>query len=136
MGIKDIYTYFDSVSNLEIDKNLFRSICSDFNMAIIDYILEGGKFFMSNNLSYICILRILRNNSKPTIDWGESNKYKQELLDAGESLYDSSTGKGVKWHIYYTDSEYCRYYWNKSACKVKNKSVYKFIFLTINIKEK
>jgi len=127
MGIKDIYTYFDSVSDLEIDKNLFRSICSDFNMAIIEYILEGGKFFMSNNLSYICILRVFRNHSKPSIDWGESNKYKKELLDAGEPLYDSETGKGTKWHIYYTDSEYCRYYWNKANCKIKNKSVYKFV---------
>ena len=126
-GVRDIYEYFDSTSNIEVDKITFKNICSDFNMMIIDYILEGGKLNMGNNLSYIGILRIDRNNSNPTIDWVESNKYKKELLEDGEKLYDSETGEGVKWHIYYTDSEYCRYYWNKSGCKVKNKSVYKFV---------
>jgi hypothetical protein len=126
-NLKNIYEYFDSVSNLEINKNLFKDICSEFNMMIIDYILDGGKFNMNNNLSYISILRIERNNSKPAIDWGESNKYRKELVKEGKKLYNSKTGEGEKWHIYYTDSEYCRYYWNKSGCKVPNKSVYKFV---------
>tara|TARA_R100000781_G_scaffold58751_1_gene37743 strand:- start:491 stop:985 length:495 start_codon:yes stop_codon:yes gene_type:complete len=125
--IKDIYNYFDSTTTVEVDKITFKSICSDFNMMVIDYILEGGKFNMGNNLSYISILRIDRNNAKPAIDWGESNKYKKELLEEGKELYNSETGEGEKWHIYYTDSEYCRYYWNKSGCKVQNKSVYKFV---------
>ena len=126
-NITDIYEYFDLTSELEISKLLFKDICSEFNIMVIDYILEGGKFNMGNNLSYISILRIERNNSKPAIDWGESNKYKRELLTEGKSLYNAETGKGEKWHIYYTDSEYCRYYWNKSGCKISNKSVYKFI---------
>ena len=125
--LKDIYEYFDSTSNMEIDKFLFRDICSEFNMMIIDYILDGGKFNMGNGLSGLSILRIDRNNSKPAIDWGESNKYKKELLAEGKQLYDSKTKEGHKWYIYYTDTEYCRYYWNKSSCKVPNKSVYKFI---------
>ena len=126
-NIKDIYEYFDSTSTIEVDKITFKSICSDFNMMIINYILDGGKFNMGNNLSYLSILRIDRNNAKPAIDWGESNKYKKELIEEGKELYNSNTGEGEKWHIYYTDSEYCRYYWNKSGCKVQNKSVYKFI---------
>ena len=126
-NIRDIYNYFDSATNLEVDKITFKSVCSDFNMMAIDYILEGGKFNMGNNLSYISILRIDRNNAKPAIDWGESNKYKKELLEEEKELYNSETGEGEKWHIYYTDSEYCRYYWNKSGCKVQNKSVYKFV---------
>ena len=125
--LKDIYEYFDSTSNIEVDKFTFRDICSEFNMMIIDYILDGGKFNMGNGLSALSILRIERNNSKPAIDWGESNKYKKELLEQNITLYDSSIDKGQKWYIYYTDGEYCRYYWNKSSCKVPNKSVYKFI---------
>ena len=125
--LEDIYIDFDMRSDVEIDKKLYRSICSEFNIMIIDYILEGGKLKMGNNLSTISIIRLDRNNSKPSIDWGESNKYKNLLLSQGKTLYNHETGKGEKWYIYYTDSEYCRYYWNKGKCKVSNKSVYKFI---------
>lgn len=41
-------------------------------------------------------------------------------------LYDANTGDGVRWHVYYTDEYYCKYYWYKGRCKVKNKSVYRF----------
>tara|TARA_R100001594_G_scaffold149362_1_gene206950 strand:+ start:1933 stop:2424 length:492 start_codon:yes stop_codon:yes gene_type:complete len=126
-NITNIYEYFDSTSNIEIDRTTFKNICSDFNMMIIDYILDGGKFNMGNSLSYISILRIDRNNSKPAINWGESNKYKNQLKEKGIKLYNHTTGEGQKWYIYYTDSEYCRYYWNKASCKIPNKSVYKFI---------
>ena len=126
-AIKDIYEDFDARTDLEINKQVFKNICFDFNTLIMDYILDGKKFNMGNNLSYISILRIDRNNSKPVINWGESNKYKKELFDAGEKLYDNKTGKGKKWYIYYTDKEYCRYFWNKGMCRVPNKSVYKFV---------
>ena len=42
-------------------------------------------------------------------------------------LYNKETDTGVKWHIYYTDKDYLRYFWGKGKCKVPNKSVYKFI---------
>ena len=125
--LEDIYIDFDMRSDIEISKKLYREICSDFNIMVIDYILDGKRFNMGNNLSTISIIRLDRNNSKPAIDWGESNKYKKLLLKQGKKLYNSKTGEGERWYIYYTDSEYCRYYWNKGKCKVTNKSVYKFI---------
>ena len=125
--MSDIYNdYITKYDNL-IDETLFKNICSDFNINIIDYILDGGKFNMGSNLSSLSIVRIDRNNSKPTIDWGESNQYKKELLDKGINLYDNTTELGTKWHIYYTDKDYYRYYWNKGRCKIPNKSVYKFV---------
>ena len=125
--LDDIYTEYKSEVNSPIDKELFRSICSEFNIEVIDYILEGHKVNMGNNLSSISIARVERNNSKPTIDWGESNQYKKELLDEGVKLYNNKTKEGTKWHIYYTDKDFYRYYWNKGKCKIPNKSVYKFI---------
>ena len=110
----------------DIDTNLFRDICSDFNMLVIDYILEGKEFNMGNNLSTLSIKRQERDPRSPKIDWGESNKYKKELLEEGQKLYDAKLDAGVKWHIYYTDSFYCKYYWKKGKCKIKNKSVYRF----------
>ena len=109
-----------------IDKTLFKNICSEFNVMIMDYILEGKEFNMGHNLSAISIVRKDRDPRSPRVDWGESNKYKKELLDKKESLYNQESGFGTKWHIYHTDSFYCKYYWRKGKCSVPNKSVYRF----------
>jgi hypothetical protein len=61
-----------------------------------------------------------------TVDWLETNKYKKELQDEGVELFDSATGKGEKWHIYYTDKYYCKYHWTKHKAKVANKTAYRF----------
>ena len=125
--LEDIYKDFDMRSDLEISKNIFRDICSDYNQSIIKSVLDGGIIDLGSNLATLSIARIKRNPSKPAIDWGESNKYREEVLAAGHELYDTNTGKGKKWYIYYTDAEYCRFYWNKGKCRVPNKSVYKFV---------
>ena len=122
---KDIYdSYIEE--NGYIDKSVFTDICHTFNIGIIDYILEGKMFNMGNNLSTISIIRRERDPRSPRVDWGESNKYKKELLDSGEEIYDPITELGTKWFIYHTDEFYCKYYWNKGKCKVPNKSVYRF----------
>ena len=117
----DYVTRDDSVS-----KEIFVDICSEFNIMIIDYILDGKEFNMGSNLSTLSIVRMERDPRSPAIDWGESNKYKAELIEKGEELYSKETGQGVKWQLYYTDKEYLKYYWRKGKCKVKNKSVYRF----------
>jgi len=126
LTIKDIHK--DYVKHVEdpIETRLFKQICEEFNMLIVDSILDGGEFSMGSNLSTLSIRRIERNPSKPTIDWWESNKYKQELLAEGKELFDVSTGQGEKWFIYYTDPWYCKYHWQKSRCKISNKSAYRF----------
>ena len=124
--LRDIYKKYNQEYNTNINSNLFRDICSEFNIMIINYVLEGKEFNMGNNLSTISIIRKDRDPRSPRIDWGESNKYKKELLKEGKDLYNSETGKGIKWNIYHTDSFYCKYYWRKGKCKVSNKSVYRF----------
>ena len=126
LTIKDIHK--DYVKHVEdpIETRLFKQICEEFNMLIVDSILDGAEFSMGSNLSTLSIRRIERNPSKPTIDWWESNKYKQELLAEGKELFDVSTGQGEKWFIYYTDPWYCKYHWQKSRCKISNKSAYRF----------
>ena len=124
--LRDIYKKYNQEYNTNINSNLFRDICSEFNIMIINYVLEGKEFNMGNNLSTLSIVRKDRDPRSPRIDWGESNKYKKELLKEGKDLYNSETGKGIKWHIYHTDSFYCKYYWRKGKCKVSNKSVYRF----------
>ena len=125
--LRDIYKKYNQEYNTNINSNLFRDICSEFNIMIINYVLEGKEFNMGNNLSTLSIVRKDRDPRSPRIDWGESNKYKKELLKEGKDLYNSETGKGIKWHIYHTDSFYCKYYWRKGKCKVSNKSVYRLM---------
>ena len=124
-NLKEIYEDYCKV-NGDIEKTLFTDICHQFNIMIMDHILEGKEFNMGNNLSTISITRRDRDPRSPRIDWGESNKYKKELLEEDQKLYNSETGEGVKWHIYHTDEFYCKYYWRKGKCKVPNKSVYRF----------
>jgi len=110
----------------EVDKKIFREICEEFNMRIIEDILDGSTFNMGSNLSTLSIVKMERDPRNPKIDWGESNKYKAELIRNGEELYDSEKGTGTKWHIYYTDGYYCKFYWRKGRCRIPNKSVYRF----------
>ena len=107
-------------------KDIYKNYIKDSKNFIDKNILEGKEFNMGNNLSTLSILRRDRDPRSPRLDWGESNKYKKELVDEGKSLYNSETGEGIKWHIYHTDEFYCKYYWRKGKCKIPNKSVYRF----------
>ena len=132
--ITDIYKAYRAEITNPVDKALYKEICEEFNVQVIDkLLLEGKSFNMRHNLSNISIRRIERNPSSPTIDWWESNKYKQELLAEGKELFNAETGKGAKWFIYYTDPWYCKYHWEKSKCKIPNKTAYRFT-LTRGIK--
>ena len=124
--IKDIHKNYLANAEDPIETRLFKHLCEEFNMQVIDMVLEGKEFNMGSNLSTLSVRRIERNPSKPTIDWWESNKYKQELLTEGKELYNAETKEGDKWFVYYTDPWYCKYHWQKSRCKVSNKSAYRF----------
>ena len=121
-----IYEAYKNDISEAVDNSTFKNICGDFNIMIMDYILEGKEFNMGYNLSTLSIVRMERDPRAPRVNWAESNKYKQELKDSGEKLYDKETGEGVKWQIYFTDEYYYKYYWRKGKCAVKNKSVYRF----------
>ena len=124
-NLTDIYEQYVA-ENGNVDKKVFRQICESFNMEVMNSILDGETFNMGHNLSTLSVVRKERDPRNPKVDWGESNKYKQELVEQGDELYNVLTGKGTKWHIYYTDSYYCKFYWRKGKCRIPNKSVYRF----------
>tara|TARA_R110002012_G_scaffold23069_4_gene78795 strand:- start:3767 stop:4237 length:471 start_codon:yes stop_codon:yes gene_type:complete len=125
-NINNIYNNYIKEYNDTVDKNTFKKICDEFNIEIIESILEGSTFDMGNNLSTLSVRRVDRDPRTPRVDWGESIKYRKELESEGAELYNVSTGKGQKWYIYYTDKFYCKYYWKKGKCRIPNKSVYRF----------
>ena len=124
--IRDIYNSYKASTNDPLTRQLFKELCEQFNIQIIEMILNGGVFTMGSNMSNLSIRRIERNPSKPTVDWWESNRYKKELLEEGKTLYNNNTGEGVQWLIYYTDPWYCKFHWEKHRCKIPNKTAYRF----------
>jgi len=125
--LSDIYRHYVAEGGA-LPKALYKNICQDFNIGIMNHIIyEAGKFDMGNYLSTIYIKRIKRNFDKKEVDWNESNKYRKELEKKGVPLYDHKTGKGTKWLIYHDSDWYCRFYWKKQHAKFKNKTYYKFI---------
>ena len=125
-NINNIYNSYIEEYDDTVNKNTFKKICEEFNIEIIESILEGDTFDMGNNLSTLSVRRVDRDPRTPRVDWGESIKYRKELESDGVELYNVSTGKGEKWYIYYTDKFYCKYYWKKGKCRIPNKSVYRF----------
>lgn len=126
LTIKDIYKKYQSDVDSSVTQKLFKEICEKFNIAMIDALLNGNAFTMKSNMSNLSIRCLERNPSRPSIDWWESNKYKQELLSEGKELYNNETGEGEKWFIYYTDGWYCKFHWEKHKCKIPNKTAYRF----------
>jgi|GEM_PF-4901386 len=112
----------------ELSYKEWSAICQEFNEMVMDeIILKGEKINLGANLSTISIARIKRNYSNQQVNWAESNKLKQKLLDEGKHLYDSKTGEGENWLVYFTNDWYCRFYWNKGHCTVTNKTAYRFV---------
>ena len=125
--LADIYKYYRANTTLPVDEATFKNICEEFNILIVDnLLLEGRLFNMRHNLSNLSVRRVERDPSKPAINWAESKAYKQELLDEGKELFNSETGKGTKWFIYFTDKWYLKYHWEKHKCKLQNKTAYRF----------
>ena len=89
----------------------YRAIITSFNLKMIDKILGGYEFRLPYKLGVLSIKKIERKFDKPVIDWGETRKLRAQGKDQ---------------LVYYTDDFYCRWYWRKKACQVKNKIVYFF----------
>jgi hypothetical protein len=124
--LRTIHKDYNEKAEEQISFKTFYDICSEFNLGIIDTILDGYEFNMQNNLGTLSIRKVDRDPRNKSVDWAETNRYKKELIDKGVKLYDSLTGEGEKWQIYYTDKYYCKYHWAKYKCLLKNKSAYRF----------
>lgn len=124
---QEIYQFYKD-SGGELPYKIWSDLCQEFNMAAMEEIvLQGGEFNLKHNLSTISIGRLKRNYKNQQINWGESYKLRDELLEQGKKLYDKETGEGHKWFVYFTSDWYCRFYWNKGKCRVPNKTVYRFV---------
>ncbi len=125
-GSKEIYaTYCGAVEN-PVEYAVFKDIITEFNVGIMEFILDGGTFNMGNRLSDLYICRRKRDPRVKRVNWNASLIEKKKILEAGKKLFDKETGEGEEWLVYYTDVRYFRWRWRKDKCLIKNKSVYRF----------
>lgn len=108
-------------------KETFKKVCKEFNKQVIEFLIEGYSFELGHHLASFKIVRCERSFKKPRVNWGESNKLKAKLLEEGKQLYDSKTGEGEQWIVFFTDDFFCKVHWEKYRCKVPNKSAYEFV---------
>jgi len=130
------------VSKLELEKvplEIYKNIIESFNTDMSKYILNGGVFNLGYGLGNLHIAKKERTKEqKPAINWGESNKVKKELLNAGETLYDHllfPTGK--KWLIKFSNDFSYWWRWSNKGQYIKNIKYFSFVPTNfINTKER
>ncbi len=114
----------------------FRQVIEEFNIRLRDRIIENGEIVnMKNNMGFVYVQRIDRFKAGPTSksasmpNWGESYKYRDELIAKGITPKSKENPDGKNWIVYYDDDYYLRVAWakNKGACRVKNHPYYKFV---------
>jgi hypothetical protein len=104
----------------------YRDIVENFFKAACTSLIEGKKLNLMYNSGYLFIKRVERSFKHPSIDWGGSNKFKQQLIDEGRTPLQGDNG-GVPWLVYYTDDEYYRLAWIKPNVGLKHTKFYKFV---------
>jgi hypothetical protein len=106
---------------------VWSSILAKFNQAAMDAIIyEGKELDMGMGLSRLSVLRIDRNFALPRVDWPATKILKRELVAEGKELFSEENQDGAPYLVYFTDEWYCRFFWEKRNCKVKNVSAYRF----------
>lgn len=114
--LKDFYkTYKKRGGSLTLQE--YKGIIQTFLWESLKGVLDGNPLVMGYRLGKIEVQRNERNYKKPTINWGESNKYKALLLSEGKELYNKNTKEGHQWLVYFTDGYYYKYNWKKERVK-------------------
>lgn len=114
--IKDYYKEYikDKEGSYNVDFKTYTYIIEKYYKAIAEYLLEGGVYNMPYKLGFLYVVktRPRKRTSKNTpIDWAATVKY----------------GKVIRFTN--DHSNYFKFLlsWNKTECRVMNKTLYRFI---------
>jgi len=111
----------------DTDYVTFYNVVREFHKEIAIKIMNGYEFKPGYLLGNFHIVKDLRKGK--TINWGASNKRKQELIDQGITPFNKATApNGVEWFIYYTDNKYYRWRWLKDIRKNFTKRMKYYMF--------
>lgn len=117
MGVyktRDIYEDFVEKKGKIVDYATFFQMICDYNSGIADLILQGYRVNLGFHLGSIQGVRIKRRKGAMRVDFGRTNKSRDENGKVQKVYYFQSKYYGrIKWHI-------------KEAI-IKNRSYYKFV---------
>jgi len=120
-----------------INYDVYKEIVITYFKLAGEKIIAGKTLNLLNDLGYITIKIVEKNPLKQPVDWGESYKLKQELINRGEELEEIGPArdkkgnvkkplkgeiiykKYKKWLVYYTDDSYILIDWIKPLAAKK-----------------
>jgi len=130
------YKKLDKLKKEILSYTIYKDVISIFNKSMVDEILKGESFNLGFGIGIIKIRKKKRNLLKPVIDWNESKKLKQQIINEGGTPYEVTKrdveGKplenngGEKYFVYRTDEYSCWWYWYKSHSTLANLELYSF----------
>lgn len=111
----------------DVEYKTFSTIIREFNIDISTEILKGYKFSPGSRLGIFNLIKDIRRGK--TVNWGESNKYRQRLIDQGKVPFDKELAPhGEEWLIFYTDNTYYKWKWFKNGASQYVKHIGNFVF--------
>lgn len=107
----------------------YARVIKRYNSLIVEGVAEGKKWNLPFNMGTIAMVMDTRRFDTKVINWPESNKLKQQIIDQGGQPREKGSEEGENWIVYYTDEFFCRIKWDKKNTKghsVKNWKIYRF----------
>jgi len=135
-NINDIYKHYVEQQKLKnksaLDRNIFGKILSYHNREVCKNIVENsGEYRLPYRLGY---LRIRKHKTRIKIDANGNLKtehLKPDWKATNELWSINEEAKLNKKIVYHTNTHskgfYCKWFWDKRVCNIKNSSVYSLI---------
>lgn len=128
--VKNTDGLLDEIANrCVLDVNLFNYINIRFGDLIYDALIEGYVFEMIDGVGDLAFVlkekkpkTTYKGNAQYPVNWGESNKLKQEIIARGGTPYNElDAPHGEKWMIFHTEA-YPYLNWIKGQGALQNSS--------------
>lgn len=122
---------FERLNKCLMPYEVYLKMIGYTNLEIAKYILKGGYYvFGSAGKLYIREkARTFLFMGKPVklpVDWGNSNKYKNKLIEEGKVPFNTAKAPdGIKWHTYH-NSDFAYWFWWEAGA-IENRGFFKFI---------
>jgi len=102
----------------DITRELYRSVCKDFNKALVNEVIKGKRMQIPHRLGHLWFKKYQIDYANPPTDWAETRK----------------VGKKVPHLNFDTDGYAGRWKWDRRAQDVRNLIYYSFVIAADNQK--
>jgi hypothetical protein len=113
----------------------FYNVIREFHKEIAKKIINDQYKFKPSQIGIFEITKDIRRGQ--SINWGASNKRKQEIIDSGLVPYNKENSpEGIEWFIYHEGGDYYKWRWFKDtgAKFISNIKYYNFQAARANLR--